>query len=250
MWRRAPSRWSSPIRPSNGRPKSGRPKSGRPKSGRPKSGRPKSGRPKSGRPKGGRAGGRRAAERAAEERAAEERAAEERAAEERAAEERAAEERAAEERAAEERAAEERAAEERAAEERAAEERAAEEAAPACSASATLEPVVFGFGSAALTEDAQILLDESFRTVAECASLCLTLNGYGDPVEPGGARPLSTQRAEAVFLYLIGQGYDADRMRAVGRGAEPQPELGPDDDFAEADRRARRVDLVVAACPR
>ena len=110
--------------------------------------------------------------------------------------------------------------------------------------------MVFGFGSAALSPEARLRLDESFQAVSGCEAQCLTLVGYGDPVEPGGAQSLSTQRAQAVFFYLVGQGYDADRMQALGRGAEPAPALGPDDDFAEADRRARRVDLTLSACPR
>ncbi len=106
----------------------------------------------------------------------------------------------------------------------------------------------FGYGEPALTADARGQLDAALDGLARCPSVCALINGYSDGTEPGGARDLSRARAEAARLYLVGQGVDAERVLAVGRGEDPASD--PKADPGPGDVRARRGSVVLVPCAR
>lgn len=115
-----------------------------------------------------------------------------------------------------------------------------------CADITELNPVFFGYGSTTLSADARARLDENIEVLRRCPDICVTINGYSDGAEPGDAQRVSQARAEAVRQYYVGQGLDADRFRAVGRGVAPGANVKEDPEPGDA--RARRADSIPSSC--
>ena len=109
-----------------------------------------------------------------------------------------------------------------------------------------LNPVFFGYGASTLTADAMSRLDENIEILRRCPDICVTINGYSDGAEPGDAMRISQRRADAAMEYYVAQGIDADRLRAVGRGVDP--DANPKEDPGPGDSRARRADSIPSSC--
>ena len=109
-----------------------------------------------------------------------------------------------------------------------------------------LNPVFFGYGASTLTADAMSRLDENIEILRRCPDICVTINGYSDGSEPGDAMRLSQRRADAAMQYYVAQGIDADRLRAVGRGVDP--DANSKEDPGPGDSRARRADSIPSSC--
>ena len=109
-----------------------------------------------------------------------------------------------------------------------------------------LNPVFFGYGESTLTADATSRLDENIEILRRCPDICVTINGYSDGSEPGDAMRISQRRADAALQYYVAQGIDADRLRAVGRGVDP--DANPKEDPGPGDSRARRADSIPSSC--
>ncbi|WP_420455065.1 PKD domain-containing protein [Rubrivirga sp.] len=115
-----------------------------------------------------------------------------------------------------------------------------------CASIAELNPVFFGYGATTLTADATGRLDENIEILRRCPDICVTVNGYSDGSEPGDALRVSQARADAVVQYYVGQGIAADRLRAVGRGVDP--DANSKEDPGPGDSRARRADSIPSSC--
>ena len=109
-----------------------------------------------------------------------------------------------------------------------------------------LNPVFFGYGASTLTADAMSRLDENIEILRRCPEICVTINGYSDGAEPGDAMRISQRRADAAMQYYVAQGIDADRLRAVGRGVDP--DANPKEDPGPGDSRSRRADSIPSSC--
>ena len=114
-----------------------------------------------------------------------------------------------------------------------------------CANITELNPVFFGYGSTSLTADARERLDENIEILRRCPEICVTINAYSDGVE-GDSQRISQSRADAVLAYYVAQGVDADRLRAVGRGVDP--DANPKEDVGPGDSRARRADSIPSSC--
>lgn len=102
--------------------------------------------------------------------------------------------------------------------------------------------IEFAFDSAELTPAALRDLDEVAAGLmdVEMADVPITLEGHTDATgQPAYNHRLSRLRAEAVQRHLIRRGIAADRLRAVGHGADHLLE-----DTPATDGRQRRVELV------
>ncbi|MGB3542609.1 PKD domain-containing protein [Rubrivirga sp.] len=115
-----------------------------------------------------------------------------------------------------------------------------------CADITELNPVFFGYGAATLTADAMSRLDENIEILRRCPDICVTINAYSDGAEPGDAMRISQRRADAVMQYYVSQGIDADRLRAIGRGVDP--DANPKEDPGPGDSRARRADSIPSSC--
>ena len=109
-----------------------------------------------------------------------------------------------------------------------------------------LNPVFFGYGASTLTADAMSRLDENIEILRRCPDICVTINGYSDGSEPGDAMRISQRRADAAMQYYVAQGIDAERLRAVGRGVDP--DANSKEDPGPGDSRARRADSIPSSC--
>ena len=109
-----------------------------------------------------------------------------------------------------------------------------------------LNPVFFGYGASTLTADAMSRLDENIEILRRCPDICVTINAYSDGSEPGDAMRISQRRADAVMQYYVSQGIDADRLRAMGRGVDP--DANSKEDPGPGDSRARRADSIPSSC--
>ncbi len=108
-----------------------------------------------------------------------------------------------------------------------------------------LNPVFFGYGASTLTADARARLDENIEILRRCPDICVTIYGYTDDQESDEMR-LSQRRADAVMEYYVSQGVDADRLRAEGRGQDP--DANSKEDPGPGDSRARRADSIPSSC--
>jgi outer membrane protein OmpA-like peptidoglycan-associated protein len=114
-----------------------------------------------------------------------------------------------------------------------------------CNTITELNPVYYGFGASTLTADARSRLDENIEILRRCPTICVTINGYADDQETDVDR-LSQRRADAARDYYIAQGIDAARLRAVGRGQDPN--ANSKEDPGPGDSRARRADSIPSSC--
>lgn len=115
-----------------------------------------------------------------------------------------------------------------------------------CADITELNPVFFGYGETTLTADAMSRLDENIEILRRCPDICVTINGYSDGSEPGDAMRISQRRADEVLQYYVAQGIDAERLRAIGRGVDP--DANPKEDPGPGDSRARRADSIPSSC--
>ncbi|MCL2041549.1 MAG: OmpA family protein [Bacteroidales bacterium] len=108
---------------------------------------------------------------------------------------------------------------------------------------ATAENIEFKTGSAVLTEESKVLLDEVANLLNSIAWIKLDIAGHTDNV--GNAdknKKLSQDRANAVKDYLVGKGLDENKMSSVGYG----PEKPIASNNTEAGRqRNRRVEFAI-----
>ncbi|HVW25861.1 MAG TPA: OmpA family protein [Polyangiaceae bacterium] len=103
----------------------------------------------------------------------------------------------------------------------------------------SLSGVDFATASSAIASSP--ILDGVARTLKAHPSATVRIEGHTDRTgTPAANQALSKTRAEAVKSYLVAQGVDANRIEAVGRGAEE-----PIVDTDEANQENRRVDIVV-----
>lgn len=101
----------------------------------------------------------------------------------------------------------------------------------------------FRIGSAELSPEATVLLDEAVEILIANPDTVLTVAGHTDDVGSEEANlALSEARAQAVVDYLVAGGVAAERLSAVGFG-----ETQPIADNTTADGRAqnRRIEFVV-----
>ncbi|MCF7859354.1 MAG: OmpA family protein [Candidatus Cloacimonetes bacterium] len=84
-----------------------------------------------------------------------------------------------------------------------------------------LDGVNFKVGSSELTDEAELVLDKVVRTLKDYKDMSLEISGHTDS---SGSRSLnmklSRSRAEAVRRYLINQGIEDYRLRAIGLGPD------------------------------
>jgi outer membrane protein OmpA-like peptidoglycan-associated protein len=104
--------------------------------------------------------------------------------------------------------------------------------------------IYFASGSARLTEDSRPLLDAVTDIVRRCPGLTILIAGHTDDLGSEAANEeLSRARAEAVALYLTGQGIAPDRFRTGGFG-ERRPVA--DNATPEGRARNRRIEFAAA----
>ncbi|WP_412062013.1 OmpA family protein [Rubrivirga sp. IMCC45206] len=113
-----------------------------------------------------------------------------------------------------------------------------------CATLSELDPMSFGDGATMLTDEGRSQMMENIGALHRCSDICVTINGYSDGAEPGDALQISQDRANAVFDYYVSQGIDADRFRAVGRGADADSTEDP----GTGDSHARRADSIPSSC--
>ena len=84
-----------------------------------------------------------------------------------------------------------------------------------------LDGVNFKVGSSELTSNAELVLDKVVRTLKDYKEMHLEISGHTDST---GSRALnmklSRERAESVRRYLINQGIEEHRLRAIGLGPD------------------------------
>ncbi len=104
--------------------------------------------------------------------------------------------------------------------------------------------IYFASGSARLTEDSTPLLVALTDIVQRCPLLTVVVAGHTDARGSDVANErLSRARAEAVAMYLTGQGIPPDRFRTEGYG-ESRPVA--DNDTDEGRARNRRIEFAAA----
>lgn len=87
--------------------------------------------------------------------------------------------------------------------------------------SIVLEGVYFATGSANLTNNSKAVLDKVVRTLKENQEIEVEIRGYTDNTGSYETNlALSQKRADAVKVYLMSNGIDASRIKAIGFGPE------------------------------
>ena len=103
-----------------------------------------------------------------------------------------------------------------------------------------LKGVEFESGSAQLTDESKLILDENIAQLKGRAS-SIVIVGHTDSVgDPGENEDLSAHRARSVMDYFAAHGISRSRMKAVGRG-----EYNPiaSNDTSEGRAKNRRIEL-------
>jgi outer membrane protein OmpA-like peptidoglycan-associated protein len=106
-----------------------------------------------------------------------------------------------------------------------------------------LEGVEFEEGSAVLTSEARTAIHAALQTLRDYPKLRVEIGGHTDSIgEAAGNRELSQLRAEAVKVYLTGEGIGADRLTTKGYGED----LPRDSNGTEQGRaRNRRIEFTI-----
>jgi OOP family OmpA-OmpF porin len=111
------------------------------------------------------------------------------------------------------------------------------------SATIILDGVSFAYDSDQLTEDSDSVLDNVITSLQRNPEVRLEIAGYTD--DRGEAlynRILSRRRAEAVMIYLVTKGINAERLTAVGYGSDDPI---ADNATAAGRQKNRRVELHI-----
>jgi len=105
-----------------------------------------------------------------------------------------------------------------------------------------LKGVNFETGSAALTKESYAILDEVIPGLRDNKEVELEVRGYTDSQGAASSnQKLSERRANTVMQYLINNGIDASRLRAVGYGEKDQI---ASNSTAEGRAQNRRIEFV------
>jgi OOP family OmpA-OmpF porin len=104
--------------------------------------------------------------------------------------------------------------------------------------------VLFDFDSSELHQEGRALLDTVEGIWEErCPDVSILVTGHTDNVgDPAYNRTLSTARAQAVVDYLVVQGFDPEKLTAVGYG-ESQPRAS--NDTEEGRTQNRRIEFRI-----
>jgi OOP family OmpA-OmpF porin len=106
-----------------------------------------------------------------------------------------------------------------------------------------LKDVTFATGSGELTSGSQVTLIQAANTLKSNPLLKVEIAGHTDSRGSNALnKSLSQKRADSVLRYLVSQGVDGKRLRAVGYG-EDQP-IAPNT-TAEGRALNRRVELRI-----
>lgn len=80
-------------------------------------------------------------------------------------------------------------------------------------------PVLFGFDKSDVSEESRNALNDLVELLRKNNNIKVELLGYTDPLGPADYNvKLGKKRAVAVMNILIGNGIDADRLQAIGKG--------------------------------
>lgn len=108
----------------------------------------------------------------------------------------------------------------------------------------TLDPILFGRGSAEILEESFPVLDQAAQLLLESPGGRVEIQGHTD--SDGSAEinlDLSQRRADSVLAYLVDQGVDELRLNATGYG-ETQLKIDPEE--SDEDKAAnRRIEFRV-----
>ncbi len=107
----------------------------------------------------------------------------------------------------------------------------------------TIENILFATDSYVLTEDSKFILDQFIVFLKENPTVTVTIEGHTDN-QGDDARnlTLSENRANAVMNYLVNNGIDKKRLKAVGYG-ETKPKVS--NSTAENRAKNRRTDFLI-----
>lgn len=105
------------------------------------------------------------------------------------------------------------------------------------------QKVFFQTAKAAIKKESFELLNEVAQAILDHPKFKIRIEGHTDTVgKPKVNQKLSQARADAVRMYLIGQGVGPDRLESIGRGDE----IPLDDNSTEAGRAVnRRVEFHI-----
>jgi outer membrane protein OmpA-like peptidoglycan-associated protein len=123
------------------------------------------------------------------------------------------------------------------------EDEVAEEAQEELDEALELENITFETGSAQITAQGQVILDQVAEVLTTFVQIEVEIQGHTDSQgSAAGNLDLSQRRADAVLAYLVDKGIAADRMTAVGYG-EDVPIA--DNGTAEGRAQNRRIGFIV-----
>jgi outer membrane protein OmpA-like peptidoglycan-associated protein len=105
-----------------------------------------------------------------------------------------------------------------------------------------LEGINFATGSAEITPESSVILMKALKTLNNNPEIIVEISGHTDDVGSAASnKKLSQRRADAVRLWLINNGIEESRLKAVGYGEE-RP-IAPNDS-PENRLKNRRIEFV------
>ncbi len=115
--------------------------------------------------------------------------------------------------------------------------------APVVKKKIVLRGVNFGFDSAAIRDEDQVLLDAASEALKDAKGAQVLVGGHTDSTGPEAYnQDLSLRRAQSVKDYLVASGLDGSRFETTGFG-ETQPVA--DNGTSDGRKQNRRVELSV-----